>query len=978
MDKNMNTKSSIQEAMVRHRQWSQAVATAAAAYVVLPIFLFTRAKSNGKYRVRLFTDIVSRGLAQQVYESANALVIGLRNALAPNKRGIKPELPEIFLETIVKADLVPLRGKHLINDKAQDEAESPFSLLSKIFTTFKAGTGYIASLFSACVAGMTWHNVPYIVDYVRGADGLPAGSDGGGLYLADENNPVWQALRGKSAQVRILSRTKGFFAKGMISPITKKELVRLAPHLANKNAWIIIDPSMFKAGASVSIPAGHPTLNFGLKQKYDSYKDFFCEAASAGINDLGGDCSLGVLRVKRRGRTSLNAGALLRLETGAVPTAKKLLEASFQKFLLSGGVHGVINGLIDQERERNLAELRNVSVAFDTMNEMMKEEGNPLHFDILGVKAVRDQVLDSLGRKFWRMATGLGVRGVGLVGRIDNSIPPGVVILPPGIVRHGQKVTVWRQPIVTTTGVANFEAWVLCDSECPSDIKERYSYLQGCEEFIANELVIVYQFQGDNDGDDFGVSGDPLVVEMYDQHRKYIFEPNELFSIEGTKERGIRSKAAIGDSKVGLGRDYRGPIGIQTNIQLAGLAHSKESLILGMMRSMQFSVDQAKKDLPNPDFRIDADRATWRKVEIPGWPGYSAWTPSDAILDADMEDSVGYPDIMKLMQWVKANLGMSLRDAMPWNRKGKKLTLKDLRSDPITPEANIADMIWNHFLTLVRESNIDLEAEGEILVGQQLLDLLKWKAGYSETITAMDPTSRYYRDLITRSGLRKHKSQKKQILDAYKGANTAEEAADKSQQLAAARETLISTLNELTTEERLTIWLTDCQDGRYQTITRAYRAIFLGDNEITRMLGCDDFTGCSFIGDNHEEFIKRVKAAQQCPSGDMNLHRFGDAGIAVLAGCELYRKDGEIAERPAEETLNSRHEELFGAPILDCEVCMSRARRLLVNEFRWTPPGSTGEFAAEKAKEINSLLSDPRIQEAIHNAVAPHYEDDEK
>ena len=479
---------------------------------------------------------------------------------------------------------------------------------------------------------------------------------------------------------------------------------------------------------------------------------------------------------------------------------------------------------------------------------------------------------------------------------------------------------------------------------------------------------------GDNDGDDFGVSGDPLLVEMFAEHSVHVFEPGELFAIEGTKERGIRSKALIEDSKVGLGRDFRGPIGIQTNIQLAGLALGKESVILGLMRPMQFSVDQAKKDLPNPDYRIDANRDTWVKVDIPGWPGYKAYKPTDSMLDSDMEDGRGYPDIQKLMNWVKSQLGCKLGDAMPWNRKAKKLTLKDLTRDPIMPEASIVDKVYNHFLTLVKDLGVDLEAKGEAIIGKQLLKLLEWKADYCESVTAVDPESQYYRDLLKRSGLKKYGSQLNQVLNMFKNPD-AEEARDRNRQLAAAKEQLVSSLSELTLEERLTIWLTDCENDN---IVRAYRVVFLGDNEITRLLGLDDFGGCTFMKDNHEKLIQIVKEVQLCPFGDFGLHRFGDAGAAVLAGYEFYRQGDEIIERPSEETLNSRHEELFGAPLLDCDVCLRSARRLLVNEFRWTPPGDRGEYAIGKVKEINQLLSNPVVQELIHQVLVPHYKEDYK
>ena len=961
----MDTRHPITDALSRLRQWSLSVATAAAAYVVVPCFMLYRTK-QGKYRVRPHSDIKERGLFEQVHPGLHpAPVVGLRNCLAPNKRGARPDIPECVLDAFVEAGAVAFRGKHLVWTKGYGDNPSPFSVIAQTFTSFKAGVGYVPSLFSAYHAGMVWGGVPYAVDFVRGADGEPAGSDGGGVYICDENSPVWQALRGKSGQVRIYDPEKGIFAKGMLSPADKS---CLPPGI---NAWIIIDPSMFKAGGPVSVPEDSGLIDRGMKEFYSSRKDFFVDACNLGIRDLYGNCALGVMRVKKAGRTSLTPGALVRLDVKAAPLAKELLERNFSKWLQGGGIANTIGNLIEQERQSGLAELRNVSAIYTMANEMFKEKGIDLRVDPLAVKLVRDQVLDNVGRKFYRFATGCGVKGTNLVGRIDNSIPYGVAILPPGPWRHGEEVVVWRQPIVTSTGVGNLTAWVLSDPNCPSDIREKYGYLEGCDEFIANELVITVQFVGDNDGDDFGVSGDPLLVKMFSKHARYIFEPGELFLIEGSKERGLRSKTKIQDSKVGLGQDKRGPIGIQTNISLAGWSLSRERVIRSMMRAMQTSVDQQKKDLPNPDYAADADREAWKRVEIPGHPGQYAWQPSNAILPEDLEDGSEYPDIGKLLKWVKAELGSTLRDAMPWNKRSKKLSPQDLKREPITPEVCLVDIVYNHFLTLVKESGVDLSATGEMLEGNDLLEILEWKTGKNFSVSAADPKSAWYRALIATSGLQKYESSKKQILEMYKSPQSSD-ARDRNYQLAAAKEQLISSLSELTVEERLVIFITECKVGNHE---RAYRTVLLGDNEITKLLGLEDLGGCSFMDDNSAEFLKRVAEAMEAPHEELLLHRFGDAGVAVLSGYEYRREGDQINRRHDAETLNSRHAELFGAPLLECDVCKKRARKLLINRYRWTPPGSMGDFVISKTSEINGILGTSEMQEKIRRILAPHYEE---
>ena len=203
-------------------------------------------------------------------------------------------------------------------------------------------------------------------------------------------------------------------------------------------------------------------------------------------------------------------------------------------------------------------------------------------------KVHMDPVLEQVGRKFNKFYTGLGVRGITLAARIDNSVPPEVVIMPSSSgFRHGQDVVAWREPIIATTGIYKVKAWVLDDPDCPPEIREKYSYLIGCTEAIACELVIVYRFQGDNDGDMFAFCGIPALVEAYKEHSFYIFDKDELFLIEGGKKRGSRATTPIHEVLVGLGRDYRGPIGPQTRAQQVGLTVQNRGVTAGFMRAMQ-------------------------------------------------------------------------------------------------------------------------------------------------------------------------------------------------------------------------------------------------------------------------------------------------------------------------------------------------------------------------------------------------------
>jgi len=956
-------------------------ATGASSYWVVPGIIFYRT-DKGRWRVRPISDIATRGIFEHGLQDLHPCPhIAVRNQALPNEAGRRPAIPAAFLEACLQVGYVCLRGKHLIAKKGVDGNESPFDLMSRTFTTFKGGVGYMPSMFAAVQAGMWWSSVEFVVDFVRGADGKPCGSDGGGLFVVDDGSLVHHALKTNSGQVRIYEHVKSFFGKGMISPILRSDVDRLYPHLKGMQFSLIVDPSQFKAGKQVELGSTHPLVAKGLDSSYSSYKDFFVAASAAGITDLRGTAAVGVMSVKKQGRASLSAGAILRLEKSGFPLASGLMEKSFSNWQRSGGVRGTINGLVQKEIDTGVAEMRNVVLAHDLMNEMMSESGNPVFFDPMGVKAVRDQVLDNVGRKFHRFYTGLGVKGKSYPARIDNTVPPGVFIVHSSSgYSHNQKVVVWREPIVSTTGIFVMTAWVLDDPNCPEEIREKYCYLRICREFIASELDIVYRFQGDNDGDMFSTSGNPKLVELYENHAFHVFEKGEMFLIEGGETRGRRAKAPIQDSLVGLGLDYRGPIGPETRAQQAGFAVANKHVVVGFLRAMQTAVDQQKNDLRNPDYRADADLRTWSKVPIPGWPEFSAWSPSSAYLSSDMEDQRGYPDIGKMMKWLKKKIGMNMGDAMPW-LEGKKFTLDKVKRGPLV-ELSIVDMLYNRFLKILEESGIDLTANGEIIFGKHLLDLIKWKSGREFEVSSVGPKSAYYLKLLEMSGLRAFASKKAQVMKQIR-VKSQDEAKDRSMQISSAKEALLCELQKLTIEQRLTIWLTECEQAVAKGVSgdgaphlkKAYRAVFLGENEITNLLGFDSVEGCTFMRDNSQQLLARVKHTMECPKELLGLHRFSGAAAALLNGFEFQLTNGEPMMRSEADTLNSMHEEETGAKLIDCSVCVSRAQKLLVNQYRWSPKGERGEYAVNLVRELNAVLSTDEMQNKINAELAPHYED---
>jgi hypothetical protein len=264
---------------------------------------------------------------------------------------------------------------------------------------------------------------------------------------------------------------------------------------------------------------------------------------------------------------------------------------------------------------------------------------------------------------------------------------------------------------------------------------------------------------------------------------------------------------------------------------------------------------------------------------------------------------------------------------------------------------------------------------------EDLLELIRWKTkgetSYDHLQGVSDWTGDYYQGLLKRSGLLAYGATKSQVLGM---ANL--ESRERNRLMAGAEERLLAALATLTIEERLTIWLTEHKElksPRGDTVTnrnRAYLAVYLGDNPITRLLELEVFASCSFMVDHASDYLERVKANMACPQGTLNLHRFGTAGAAVLEGVEFKSGDEGIKPVDPAETLAALHELETGEELQKCSSCHKSAKSLLVNLFRAEPPPEMLKHLKDTVRELNKQLRDDGVQQAIEAALAEHYEEE--
>lgn len=218
------------------------------------------------------------------------------------------------------------------------------------------------------------------------------------------------------------------------------------------------------------------------------------------------------------------------------------------------------------------------------------------NIDPLSIDALRDIVESSLGRVMWGPANGAGIRGDYPMVVLDNTVERGTCVIPG--YKPGTMLACWRYPTVLAQGLLRLTV-----------VRPR-PHMTVAGEPIQNLIWmnpgdITTRQQGDDDGDEVGVSADPRVVELFgylnDRTVCHIEPASEKLDFETLSDEGLNW----------LKKDPMGPVGIFT-------LHRAELLVVGdvdgaraMSVAIQEAIDSQKRYVRWTDLYRAAELGNW-------------------------------------------------------------------------------------------------------------------------------------------------------------------------------------------------------------------------------------------------------------------------------------------------------------------------------------------------------------------------------
>jgi hypothetical protein len=233
---------------------------------------------------------------------------------------------------------------------------------------------------------------------------------------------------------------------------------------------------------------------------------------------------------------------------------------------------------------------------------MANEQGagiNPLDVPILASK-----VEMSLSRTLWNPSNGAGMNGRYPMTVIDDTLEPGTVVLSG--YKPGEEIACWRFPTILAQGLRVLKV-VRGRDHHKVDGKLTPNIIW------MNSFDITVCQQGDDDGDEVGVSNDPRIIKLFKRRKD-----NRIFLIE---PEGKKLDHAT-DSEEGrkyIGGDPMGPVGKVTIWKAALAAVGADDYELAFAVLIQEAIDSQKNLVLMTDVHKAADINNWWQDPETGW-----------------------------------------------------------------------------------------------------------------------------------------------------------------------------------------------------------------------------------------------------------------------------------------------------------------------------------------------------------------------
>ena len=208
---------------------------------------------------------------------------------------------------------------------------------------------------------------------------------------------------------------------------------------------------------------------------------------------------------------------------------------------------------------------------------MANQEGadiNPLDIPILASK-----VQESLSRRLWAPTNGAGINGKYPMVVIDDTLKPGTCVISG--YKPGSEIACWRFPTILAQALRVLK---VVHGREHHQVEERTIK----NVIFMNSFDIVVCQQGDDDGDEVGVSSDPRIIELFG-HRK----DNRVFHIEPSSEK-LEYATDSDEGREYIQGDPMGPVGLITIWKAALAALGRDAYELAFAVLIQEAIDSQK------------------------------------------------------------------------------------------------------------------------------------------------------------------------------------------------------------------------------------------------------------------------------------------------------------------------------------------------------------------------------------------------
>lgn len=638
----------------------------------------------------------------------------------------------------------------------------------------------------------------------------------------------------------------------------------------------------------------------------------------------------------------------------------------------------------DDPHLRRLAE-------FITLANLQGAGINPLSIPILAAK-----LNESLSRRMWTPANGAGIVGKYPIVVIDAGLKPGTCVVS-GL-KPGTTIACWRFPTILAQGLLTLRVVRSQDHHCVNN-----KITPNC--IFMNPHDIITCQQGDDDGDEVGISTDPRVIELF-QHKL----DRNIFHIEPSSEK-LKWMASDREGQKYLRVDPMGPVGKITIMRAALLAVGAYDMARAFSVLIQEAIDSQKNQVRMTSPYKAADLRNWYVDEAGEYhihfqdPKTGEWLTnnwqSEAVGEFDMDIiSEAYESAIKATGCIKVirseNGGTKIVAGWPlgWRNQAKRVEFEDGKTGEVRIRKAIPLDNWKswrekqdgEFSNLVHLAH-DMAMErwelwhesfqpSEEIPTREVLHQILARLG-----SPLQPLNiswgDYAKDLRKRAGIEEYGAAMKKARSAATTTDgNINGPVDEQARLARIdnnRANLELQLSQLNAQELLTIWdkeLTDCwwyseraRGGRVYCTNRndipqgvksyqankpnyAFMAVCSSHSAIMRVLGMEASEACGWFTEERLTKYVRWCRAQPDPFHALSVMVRNNTGHER----EVHDENGEHVH------------------LAECTECCNRLQTALVRSIR---SDKTAKEQAETKKLVSCMNREMQHEVVVGMAVPP-------